>query len=236
MFSWSRVIEYFPKIIVKFPVTLQIVIISFVTGIILGCGLAFIRLKKIPVLNQICAVFISYIRCTPIITQMFVVYFGTPALLKAMGISTSNLPNVVYVLIAYGLNQSCFMAETIRSSILAVPFGQTEAGRSIGLSEAQTMMHIVAPQALRVAMPMLGTTFIMLFKATALAYMVGVMDMIGKVQSFGNLYGHTLEGYICCAIVFAIISLVLEQVFKMIDNHLDFGNTQQITVRKVKKA
>lgn len=234
MFSWKNVIDYFPKIIVKFPVTLNIVVVSFSLGLILGTVLAIIRLKKIPVLNQFATLFISYIRCTPVITQMFVVYFGIPVLFKTWGID-SKWDNIVYVYIAYALNMGGFMAETIRSSILAVPGGQREAGRSIGMTELQTTMHIIFPQAARIAMPMIGTTFILLFKGTALAYMLSVIDMIGKAKTIGAMTGHTLEGYICCAAVFSIISLALEQLFKNIDRKLDFGNGRT-RIRKVKKA
>lgn len=111
MLSWERFVYFFPKVIVKFPVTLEIVLISFGSGLLLGCLLAWIRIKKIPVLSQIAAVFISYIRCTPVICQMFVVYFGVPALLGQMGIDSSAIDRVVYIYIAYGLNNGGFMGE-----------------------------------------------------------------------------------------------------------------------------
>lgn len=234
MFEWGRLIEYFPKIIEKFPVSLQIVIFSFILGMTLGCVLAMIRLKRVIVLNQIVTVFISYIRCTPIICQMFVIYFGGPAILSACGVDTTSISNMVYVIVAFGLNMAGFMGETIRAAILAVPMGQTEAGRAAGLTETQTMMHIVAPQALRVALPMIGTIFISLFQATALAYMVGVIDMIGKAVSIGARSGHVLEGYIGCAIVFGIISIVLEQVFNFINKRLDFGRSGHSAPKKVR--
>ncbi|WP_099204509.1 amino acid ABC transporter permease [Scatolibacter rhodanostii] len=224
MFSWERLWEYFPDIMAKFPVTLRIVLVAFGTGLLLGCLLAAIRIKKIPVLSQVVAVFLSYIRCTPVICQMFVIYFGTPVLLGAIGIDTSEIDSVVYVLVAYGLNMSGFIGETIRSSVLAVPVGQVEAGQACGLTGLQTLWQITAPQAFRIALPMLGTTFVSLFQATALAYMVGVVDMMGKAASLGNRTGHPLEGYIACAIVFAVISIVLEQVFMRISRHLDFDN------------
>lgn len=145
MLSWERFVYFFPKVIVKFPVTLEIVLISFGSGLLLGCLLAWIRIKKIPVLSQIAAVFISYIRCTPVICQMFVVYFGVPALLGQMGIDSSAIDRVVYIYIAYGLNNGGFMGETIRSAVLAVPMGQTEAGYAAGLTGWQTLVHIVAP-------------------------------------------------------------------------------------------
>lgn len=219
MFSWQRVFEYFPQIIAKFPVTLEIVLVSFAAGILLGTVVALVRIKKVPVLSQIATVYISYVRCTPVICQMFVIYFGIPALVSALGGNTSGVDNIVYVLIAYGINMGGFMGETIRASILAVPAAQSEAGWTVGLTNTQTMVHIIAPQALRVALPMLGNTFISLFQATALAYMVG------KARSLGTISGHTLEGYICCAAVFAVISLVLERVFALVNRKLDFGHS-----------
>lgn len=176
--------------------------------------------------------YISYVRCTPVICQMFVIYFGIPAVVTSMGGSTAGVDNIVYVIVAYSVNMGGFLGETIRSAILAVPAMQTEAGWAIGLTELQTTVHIVAPQALRVALPMLGTTFISLFQATALAYMVGVLDMIGKARSLGAISGHTLEGYLCCAAVFAVISLALEQVFNRINRKLDFGHSSSVPRRK----
>lgn len=232
MITWDLVWDFFPKIFVKLPLTLEIVVVSFISGLIIGFGLAVVRIKKIPVLNQIAVVFISYIRCTPIISQLFVVYFGLPMLLTSLGVDISSMQNVVYVFVAYGLNMAAFIGETIRSSILAVPAGQTEAGRSVGMTEAQTMLRIIIPQALHISMPVLGTIFVALFQASALSYMVGVIDMIGKAKSLGTIYGHTLEGYIDCAIVFAVISIVLEQVFKLLNSHLDYGKGRTARRRK----
>lgn len=234
MISWERIVNYFPKIVVKFPVTLSIVFVSFILGLILACLLAMIQIKKIPILKQLTAIFISYIRCTPIITQMFVVYFGIPIILGALGLETKNVNNIVYVYIAYALNTGGFTSEVIRSSILSVPAGQTEAGRSIGLSEFQTLIHIVVPQAIRIAMPMLGTQFILLFKGTALAYMLGVIDMMGKAKTIGAMSGHVIEGYIDCAVVFVVISLILEKVFNLIDRKFDFGKKSGYSGKVVK--
>ena len=235
MFSIERFTSYFPKIIAKFPVTLGIVLVSFACGIILGLCFALIRLKKLPVVSQVVAVLVSYIRCTPPITQLFVVYFGLPILLRSLGVDTTNVAKVVYVYVAFGLNQAGFLSEVMRSSILAVPSGQTEAGLSVGLTGGQTFFTIVVPQALRIAMPMLGTAFVYLFQGTALAYMVGVMDMIGKARSIAAIRGHLLEGYLCAACVFIVISLILENVFKRLNMHLDFSS-DSLRAKKVNNA
>ena len=130
MFSWSYVIEYFPKIIDKFPVTLQLVFIPFVVSFALGFGIALLRLKNIRAIDWLLKLYVSYVRCTPVITQMFIVYFGLPVLLQKFGIDAYDWRPEVFVYIAYSINISAFLSETIRASILAVPAGQMEAGFS----------------------------------------------------------------------------------------------------------
>ncbi|HBA64003.1 MAG TPA: amino acid ABC transporter permease [Lachnospiraceae bacterium] len=224
MFSWKYVVDYFPDIFAKFPVTLELVFVPFIISFLLGFAIAIARLKKIPLLEQVLAVYVSYVRCTPVITQMFVVYFGLPILMKQFGVNAYDWNPVIFVFVAYSINISAFLSETIRSSILAVPAGQMEAGYAVGMSGFQTMRDIIVPQALKISLPMLGNMFIGLFQATALAYMVNVIDMVGKARNISTSRGHLLEGYICCAIVFAIISLALEVIFKYVNKRLAFGH------------
>lgn len=226
MIAWDLVKEYFPDIIAKFPVSLKMVLISFSAGLLLGFLQAIIRINKVPVLNQLALVQISYIRCTPVITQLYVIYFGVPMLLTAIGIDVGGISKEFYAILTFTLNMAVFLGENIRSSIQAVPKGQFDAGRSVGLTEAQTLLGIVTPQALHISLPVLGTIFVALFQATALSYLVGVTDMMGKVKLIGAKTGHTLEGYIVCAMVFAVISIIMEQVFRILNKRLDYANRQ----------
>lgn len=223
MFSWNYVWEYFPLIIEKFPLTLELVLVPFGISFVAGWGIALLRLKKIPVLDWLLRLYVSYVRCTPVITQMFVVYFGLPLLLEPYGIDAYRWDPKIYVFIAYSINISAFLSETIRASILAVPVGQLEAGYAVGMTTFQTLRDIIAPQAFKISLPMLGSMFVGLFQATALAYLVNVFDMMGKAVNLGQVRGHVLEGYLCCAFVFALISLALELVFRLIQKKLEFG-------------
>lgn len=222
-FSWKVFWNEAPKILGKLPVTFEIVIVSMVTGMLLGALLAFIRIKKIPVLSQLSTIYISFIRGVPVIVQLFIVYYGLPMILGRYGIDTSEINKMLFIFVTYGLNQSGFMAEIFRSSIQSVPFGQKEAGYSVGLTESQTFFSIILPQAVKVAIPNLETMFIVLLKSTALAYMVGVIDMMGKVKQLSSIIFRTLEGYTCVAIVFVVVSLVLEKIFEVINKKLQFG-------------
>ena len=139
MFSWEYVVTYFPTIIAKFPVTLELVLVPFAISAIFGFVIALLRLRNIPVVEQILMVYVSYVRCTLVITQMFVVYFGIPILLQQFGIEAYDWDPVIYVIIAYSINISGFLSEIIRSSILAVPAGQMEAGFAVRMTRLQTM-------------------------------------------------------------------------------------------------
>jgi L-cystine transport system permease protein len=229
LFSWERVIEYFPKVLEKFPVTLNIVIISTLLGLILGIIIAVIRIRKIPVLHQLSLIYISFIRGTPILVQLFIVYYGMPVFVKSLtGIDVGTWEKIIYVYIAYGLNQSGFMAEIIRAAIQSVPAGQTEAAYSVGLNGVQTFRRIVFPQAVRIALPGLETMFVSLFQATALAYMLGVIDIMGKAKSIGVVTFHSLEGYVDAAIIFVITSIILEQVFHVVNKKINYGKGRKI--------
>lgn len=237
LFSWERVIKYFPKILEKFPITLNIVLVSTLIGLLLGILIAVIRLKKVPIIHQLSQIYISYIRGTPILVQLFVVYYGMPSLVKSLvGIDVTTWDKIIFVYVAYGLNQSGFMAEIIRAAIQSVPIGQTEAGYSVGMNGAQTFVRIVLPQSVRIALPGLETMFMSLFRTTALAYMLGVIDIMGKAKSIGVVTYHSLEGYVDAAIIFIITSIILEQVFHIINNKINYGKGRKIKKLKGTKT
>jgi His/Glu/Gln/Arg/opine family amino acid ABC transporter permease subunit len=120
-FSWDLVWEFFPKILSALPVTLLIVGIATLVGLVLGSFIAFIRVEKIPILNQLAAVFVSFIRGTPILVQLYIVYYGVPSLLQAIQIDVSSWDKIIFIYITYGLNTAAFQSETIRAAILSVP-------------------------------------------------------------------------------------------------------------------
>jgi L-cystine transport system permease protein len=230
-FSFRRVIEYFPKVLSKLPVTLNIVLVSIGIAVILATAIAAIRIKKLPVLSQLAATYVSFVRGTPILVQLFLVYYGMPLLITFFAGKniTSEWNKLIFVYIAYGLNEAGFLSEHIRAAILSVPSGQSEAGYSIGLTGIQTFFRIVLPQASRVLIPGFSTMLVGLLPATSLAYMLGVTDMMGKVKAIGTVTFHTLEGYFCAAVIFVLASFVLERIFIRLSEQLNYE-------RKIKGA
>jgi L-cystine transport system permease protein len=224
-FSIERMIEYFPKILAKFPVSLYVVVVSTVLAFVLGTLLAVIRIKKIPVLHQLAVVFISFIRGTPILIQMFLVYYGLPLLIIAIFGSniTSGWNKLIFVFLAFGINEGAFLAEHIRAAILSVPRGQTEAGSMIGLTGFQTFRRIVLPQAFRVLLPGLSAMVVGMFPATALAYLLGVIDMMGMITIISYGSHHSLEGYVDAAIIFVAASIILDKSSSILIKKMEYG-------------
>ena len=227
-FSCERLADAFPQILEKLPVTFEIVLVATVIGLAAGTLLALIRIKKIPVLNQLAFLLISFLRGTPALVLMFVVYYGMPMFFRAvLHIDLSDTDAMVFVFVTFGLNQAGYMAEQIRAAILSVPVGQTEAAYSVGLTQRQAFTRIVFPQAIKVAIPGLETMFVTLFQDTALAYMIGVVDMMGKVKLLAAVTFHSIEGYTCVAVIFIVISLVLEKLFSILNRKMAFEGREE---------
>jgi L-cystine transport system permease protein len=222
-FSWERFVSVFPQVLAKLPVTFEIVVMSTMIGLVLGTILAVIRIKKIPVLDQIAFLLISFFRGTPALIQMFIVYYGMPLFCRVcFHIDVSRVDKLFFVFVTFGLNQSGYMAEQIRGAILSVHVGQTEAAYSVGLDGWQAFWRIVFPQAIKVAIPGLETMFVTLLQDTALAYMIGVADMMGKVKLIAASTRHSIEGYIGVAIIFVAISLALEGIFMVLNPMMEY--------------
>ena len=227
-FSWQRVVENFPRLIVKLPITFEIVVVAFIVGMILAIIIAFLELKNIPVVHQIIQVFISFERGTPLLVQMLVMYYGLPLLLEALfALDTRGWEKLTFVIITYTLNQAAFMSQVFRGAILAIPKGQREAGLACGLSSVQTFLRIVLPQALRISIPGIGLNLIGLFQDTSLVCMVGVVDILGRAQSLGSLTSHTFESYLIVAFIFVVISFALTCLNKSIEKKLRFSTKKE---------
>ncbi|GHV47451.1 cysteine ABC transporter permease [Synergistales bacterium] len=217
LFDPALIIEYAPLILSRLPVTLLIVFWAIAGGSVLGTLLALVRIHKVPFLNGAAVFFISFVRGTPILIQMFIVYYGLPLILNNFGINITRWAKINFVLVSYALNNAAFLAEIIRSAILSVPASQSEAAWSVGLSASQTFRRIILPQAFRTAFPAFGARVINAIQDTALAFTLGILDVLGQAQAIGIRTYHTLEGYVVAAIIFIAASLLMEYTFAFIE-------------------
>lgn len=233
-FNWSLVGKYLPKLIAVLPVTLAIVGIATIAGLILGSLIAFIRIEKTVVLSQICAVFVSFVRGTPILVQLYIVYYGVPILLKSLfSLDISQWNKVIFIYIAYSLNTAAFQSETIRASIESIPRHQFDACVACGLTKMQMYTKVIMPQMIRIAMPSFGTTTIALLQDTSLAFTIGVVDVVGRAKALGAYTFHTMEAYVGAALLFIVLSFILERIFAAIETQMSFTSKHSITLPKL---
>ncbi len=158
--------------------TLIISLFSVLLGLVLGLAVALFRLSKSRILKAVGSVYVDIIRCTPTMVQLLIIYF--------IIFAPVPIPKIVVGIIAFGINSGAYIAEIVRGGILSVNKGQTEAGRSLGLTTAQTMLFIIIPQAVKNILPALVNEFIVLIKETAVIGMIDNIDLVGaakKVQS-----------------------------------------------------
>lgn len=223
LFDFKLVFTQIPKLLVYLPITLELTAVAMIIGWFFGFIIAIVKKNKVPVLSQIATVFVSIMRGTPIIVQLYLSYFGIPIALKYFNYyhgtdyNINAVPSIIFAMVALGLNQSAFDSESIRAAITAVDKGQQEAAKSLGMSNLQVMKRIILPEALVVALPSLGNSLIALIKGTSLAFTCSVVEMTaeGKILA-GNNYRY-FEAYCSLAIIYWVLTIVVEKVFHLLE-------------------
>lgn len=211
---WSRI----PKLLEKLPITLELAGLAFLVSLILGLLIAVVRFKQIKGLSQVAKVFLSIIRGTPMLIQLYVAYYGIPAIIRLFGGDANVVPKLFYAFLALGIYQSAFTSETIRAALLSVDKGEIEAASAMGMSYPQILRRIIIPEALENALPGLANSVIGLVKGTSLASTCGIIEITYQNQILAGRDYRYLEGYVALAIIYWIITIILEQLFKVIEN------------------
>ncbi|PRS93828.1 sulfur-containing amino acid ABC transporter permease TcyL [Bacillus subtilis] len=229
-FDMNMIGDFVPTLTAYLPVTLYILTLSLLFGFVLGLFLALPRIYNIPIVNQLAKVYISFFRGTPIMVQLFIVFYGIPALTGLIGIDTSKMDPFYAAVATYALSNAAAAAEIIRAGVGSVDKGQTEAAYSIGLSGSQAFRRIVLPQALVQAFPNMGNMVISSLKDTSLAFSIGVMDMSGRGQTLITSSNHSLEVYIALSIVYYAVAVLFEWFFQVAEKRINKNQTRTVTV------
>jgi L-cystine transport system permease protein len=216
-FEWKYVVEYFPKILAYLPMTLLIVSVAALCGLVIGALFALCRIEKIPVLGEISAVLVSFIRGTPIFIQLFVVYYGLPLLFLPLGIDITRSSKLFFVLVAYAFNVGGFASEMIRASLLSVPQSQWDAAASLSMTRRDMYLRVLIPQAAVAAIPPAGQLVTAALSDTALASAMGIVDALARAQQLGNHSMHKLEAYFDVVLIFVALSFLFERVFRVLE-------------------
>lgn len=194
--------------------TIPLTLISFICGLGLAVLTALARISDVKILQMIARIYVSAIRGTPLLVQLFILFYGLPTI----GLTLDPWPSAI---IGFSLNVGAYASEIIRAAILSIPKGQWEAGYSIGMSSRQVLRRIIIPQAARVSIPPLSNTFISLVKDTSLASMILLTEMFRRAQEIATTNYEFLLLYTEAALIYWVICFILSIAQGRIENRLD---------------
>lgn len=189
--------------------TLLISLFSVLLGLIIGILMALMRLSKSKILRAVSGIYIDIIRGTPTMVQLLIIYFVIFA--------NVHIDKWVVGFIAFGINSGAYIAEIVRGGILSVNIGQTEAGRSLGMTHKQTMASIVMPQAMKNILPALGNEFVVLIKETAVIGMIANIDLVGAARKVQSLTYDYLIPLLSIAVIYYVVIKIISTLLSKVE-------------------
>ena len=203
-----------PIALAGLTVTVPLAFVSFALGLVIAIGMALMRISVNPLVSGIARFYISVIRGTPMIVQLFVIFYC----LGAIGLKIDPWPSAI---IALSLNVGGYGAEVVRAAILSVPKGQWEAAYTVGMNRTRTLTRVILPQAARVSVPPLSNTFISLVKDTSLASLILVTELFKVAQQIASATLEFMVLYLAAALVYWVLCLVLSFGQSALERRLD---------------
>ena len=207
-------INSLPLLIVGAGITIQITAISVGLGLIIGMFVGIARICNVKVLRALATVYIDFLRGTPLLVQIFLIYFALPMVVG------QRVDPFIAAITACGINSGAYIAEIFRAGIQAIDEGQMEAGRSLGMSWVQTMRYIIVPQAFKNVIPPLGNEFIALLKDSSLVSIIGFEELTRRGQLIiARTYG-SLEIWITVALIYLVMTLTISRLVSYMEKRL----------------
>ena len=219
-FNFDLVVNSFPLLLVGAGVTIKITALSVALGVVIGLFVGIARISRIKLLRVLAAIYVDFFRGTPLLVQIFLVYFALPV------ITGQRVDPFVAAIGSCGINSGAYVAEIFRAGTQSIDKGQMEAGRSLGMTWVQTMRYIIVPQAFKRVIPPLGNEFIALLKDSSLVSVIGFEELTRRGQLIiAKTYG-SLEIWLSVAVIYLAMTLTisrfvayLERRYKTDDRH-----------------
>lgn len=220
--SIGVIFQALPTLLQGALVTLQLTVISVVLGLIGGSLIGIVRLSKITPVRWLARAYVDFFRGTPLLVQIFMIYFGIPAILQELNL-TFTFDRLAAGVIALSLNSAAYIAEIVRAGIQSIEPGQAEAAKSLGLNPILTMRLVIFPQAFRRMLPALGNEFISLLKDTSLVAVIGFEELFRKGQLIVSGNYRAFEIYAAVAIFYLCLTLLSSQAFSRLETWMNLS-------------
>lgn len=213
-FNVDLMINSLPLLIVGAGITVQITAISVGLGLVIGMFVGIARICHVKILRALATVYIDFLRGTPLLVQIFLIYFALPMVVG------QRVDPFIAAITACGINSGAYIAEIFRAGIQAIDEGQMEAGRSLGMTWVQTMRYIIVPQAFKNIVPPLGNEFIALLKDSSLVSVIGFEELTRRGQLIiARTYG-SLEIWITVALIYLVMTLTISRFVSYMEKRL----------------
>ncbi|MFD1953063.1 amino acid ABC transporter permease [Paenibacillus thailandensis] len=222
-FIWTAFIQLQSAI----PTTLAITVVSVLCGFIIGTATALSRIYRVPVLSQLSAGYVTFIRGTPMLTHLLLIYFGVPMIVDGLAAqlglewNSAKIPMIAFAFISFSITAGAYMSEVVRSGLLAVDRGQIEAAWSVGMTTPQALRRIVFPQALAASLPNLSNSVIGMLHGSTLAFTVSVVDLNAKAQIVASTNWKFFEAYLAAALIFWGLTILIERIAGVIERRIN---------------
>ncbi len=213
--NFSFINQYYSFFLIGTKVTIILAVIAVIFGTILGVGLTLLRRSRFVPIKIIGDAYVEFIRGTPLLAQIYIIYIGVPIVLSGF-----DIPDLAVGAIALSLNSAAYISETIRSGIDAVNKGQMEAARSLGMNQRMAMFDIILPQAFKNILPALGNQFIGSIKDSSIVSVIGVSELMYKTTIIRGNTALGLEPILVASLIYLIITLVLSRILGALERRL----------------
>ena len=218
MSKFQAIVSWIPALLSGARITISLTILAVSAGLVLSLFIALGKMSKNAVPRNFCGAYVFFFRGTPLLMQLYFIYYALPMISPIFLIQTSRaeVDRFIYAFIAFSLNSAAYCAEIIRAAIQSIDKGQFEASRALGLSYAQTMRLIIVPQSIRRLIPPVGNEFIMLLKDVSLVSMIALVDITKATR---NIEGSTRSAlvYVPAMILYLIITAVFSFLFHKLE-------------------
>ncbi|MBB6632101.1 amino acid ABC transporter permease [Clostridium algidicarnis] len=198
--------------------TLILAFFTVIIGSLIGLLLSLMKLSNKKILKFISSIYIEFIRGTPVLVQLYIIYYGLPAI----GI---ELPDLVAATITMSINSGAYVAEIIRAGINAVDKGQTEAARSLGMGSSMTMANVIIPQAFKNILPALGNEFIVVVKESSIVSVIGIHELMYNANTVRGTTFQPFEPLIVAALFYFVITFTLSKLLGIAERRMKISDT-----------
>jgi polar amino acid transport system permease protein len=221
IWSWDFVLQILPKLLSAVKITISATFLGFLIALVLGLIFALMRRSSIKMVSMITGWGVEFIRSTPLLLQLFFVYYTLP-------IYGINLEPFTAGILTLGIHYSTYLSEVYRAGIEAVPKGQWEAAKALNFSKSQTWLSIILPQAIPPVVPMLGNYLIVMFKETPLLAAIGTVELLQTAKLIGSEYFRYLEAFTLVGLIFLVLSYPSSLIVQRLERWMNHRYKQTI--------